>query len=147
MGRNEMTYLLDTNAWLFGYVNEGALPNEIQELLAARNAQFGLSAISLWEVGKKNQIGKLQLHQALGAWLKGATAANIQVLPITPEVVADAMHLPDFPVNDPADELIVATARVHRLTLLTCDTKLKGYRHARIHYFTPIVEKHRNEKR
>ena len=143
MGRNEMTYLLDTNAWIFGYLNDGALPAEIQELLAQKNAQFGLSAISLWEVGKKHQIGKLQLHQALGAWLKGATAANIQVLPLTPEVVADAMNLPDFPVNDPADELIVATARVHRLTLLTCDTKLKGYRHARIHYFTPIGEKHR----
>jgi hypothetical protein len=26
-------------------------------------------------------------------------------------------------------------------TLLTTDTKLKGYRHARIHYFTPVLEK------
>ena len=53
------------------------------------------------------------------------------------------MSLPDFPVNDPADELIVATARVHGLTLLTTDTKLKGYGHARIRYFTPNVEKPR----
>jgi PIN domain nuclease of toxin-antitoxin system len=44
-------------------------------------------------------------------------------------------------VNDPGDELIVATARIHKLTLLTTDTKLKGYRHARIHYFTPVLEK------
>ena len=143
MGRDEMTFLLDTNVWIFGYLNSAALPDEISEILAQKDAQFGLSAISLWEVGKKHQIGKLQLHQSLGAWLKGATAANIQVLPLTPEVVADAMHLPDFPVHDPADELIVATARVHRLTLLTTDTKLKNYRHARIHYFTPIVEKPR----
>ena len=138
-----MTFLLDTNVWIFGYLNSAALPDEVREILAEKDAQFGLSAISLWEVGKKHQIGKLQLHQALGAWLKGATAANIHVLPLTPEVVADAMHLPDFPVHDPADELIVATARVHRLTLLTTDTKLKNYRHARIHYFTPIVEKPR----
>ena len=138
-----MTFLLDTNVWIFGYLNLAALPDEIRELLAMRDAQFGLSAISLWEVGKKHQIGKLQLHQDLGAWLKGATASNIQILSLTPEVVADAMNLPDFPVNDPADELIVATARVHQLTLLTTDTKFKNYRHARIQYFTPIVEKHR----
>ena len=138
-----MTFLLDTNVWLFGANDPDTLPEDIREILDHRDAQFGLSAISLWEVGKKHQIGKLQLHQALGAWLKGATAANIHILPLTPEVVADAMHLPDFPVHDPADELIVATARVHRLTLLTTDTKLKNYRHARIHYFTPIVEKPR----
>ena len=45
-----------------------------------------------------------------------------------------------FPVKDPADELIVATARLHGLTLLTSDTKLKGYRHARFRYFTPFIQ-------
>jgi PIN domain nuclease of toxin-antitoxin system len=134
-----MIWLLDTNAWLFGYSIQEALPGEIQQLLGQHGDQLGLSAISLWEVGKKHQIGKLQLHQELGAWLRDALAANIQLLPITPEIVTDAMSLPDFPVKDPADELIVATARVHRLTLLTTDTKLRGYRHARIRYFTPII--------
>ena len=136
-----MTFLLDTNVWLFGANEPEALPEEIQELLGGRDAQFGLSAISLWEVGKKHQLGKLELRQELGVWLKGAIASHIQVLPITPEVVADAMGLPDFPNRDPADELIIATARVHKLTLLTTDTKLKGYRHARIQYFTPIMAK------
>ena len=46
-----------------------------------------------------------------------------------------------FPNRDPAYELIVATARVHRLTLLTTDTQLKNYRHAQIRYFTPLLEK------
>ena len=136
-----MTWLLDTNVWLLGYIDAETLPGEIRDLLGKRDAQFGLSAISLWEVGKKHQIGKLELKRELGAWLKEAVAAHIQVLPLTPEVVADAMGLPDFPIRDPADELIVATARVHRLTLLTTDNKLKGYGHARIHYFKPIVDK------
>ena len=100
---------------------------------------FGLCAISLWEVAKKHQRGKLELKQELGVWLRGAVAAHIQLLPLTPEVVADAMNLPDFPVEDPGDELIVATARVHKLTLLTSDTALKGYRHARIQYFKPVM--------
>jgi PIN domain nuclease of toxin-antitoxin system len=52
-------------------------------------------------------------------------------------VVTDAMRLAQFPNRDPADELIVATARVQKLTLLTTDTKLKRYKHANIHYFKP----------
>lgn len=134
-----MTLLLDTNVWLFAANAPDVLPQEIRTILDRDETQFGLSAISLWEVGKKHQIGKLKLNQELGSWLKGAQAAHIQVLPLTSEIVADAMNLPDFPNRDPADELIVATARVHKLTLLTADTKLKGYRHARIRHFTPIL--------
>lgn len=139
MGGHEVTHLLDTNVWLFGYATPEAIPETIQNLLNASDTLFGLCAISLWEVGKKHQIGKLHLKKDLTVWLNDALAANIQVLQITPEVVANAMALPDFPNRDPADELIVATARVHKLTLLTADTKLKKYRHAKIHYFTPTV--------
>jgi PIN domain nuclease of toxin-antitoxin system len=138
VGGDEVTYLLDTNVWLFAANEPAILPAEIQAILGCGDAQFGLSAISVWEVGKKHQIGKLELNQNLGAWLRGALAAHIQLLPLTPEIVADAMKLPSFPTRDPADELVVATARVHKLTLLTADTKLKNYRHARIQYFTPI---------
>lgn len=135
-----MTFLLDTNVWLFGANDPDTLPEDIQAILDKREVQFGLSAISLWEVGKKHQLRRLELKQELGAWLKEAVAAHIHLLPLTPEIVADAMCLPDFPNRDPADELIVATARVHRLTLLTTDTQLKGYRHARIQHFVPILQ-------
>ncbi len=136
-----MTYLLDTNVWLFGYLEPEVLPEDIQAILDKRDAQFGLSAMSVWDVGKKHQIGKLDLRQELGVWLKGAIAAHIHLLPLTPEIVADAMSLPAFPVRGPAGALIVATARVHKLTLLTSDTKLKSYRHARIQYFKPVLGK------
>ena len=141
MGGDEVTYLLDTNVWLLGYAEPESLPGEIQRVLDQREAQLGLSAISLWEVGKKHQIGRLKLNSELGAWLREAVSAHIHLLPITPEIVADAMSLPDFPNRDPADELVVATARVHKLTLLTTDTKLRGYRQARIHYFKPVGPK------
>ena len=134
-----MTFLLDTNVWLRGTTDSMTLPEPVRRLLDERDAQFGLSAISLWEVAKKHQIGKLELKKELRAWLNEAVASHIHVLPLTPEIVAEAMHLPAFPNHDPADEIIVATARVHKLILLTADTKLKSYRHARIRYFTPIL--------
>lgn len=135
-----MKYLLDTSVWLRGASEPETLPPEIQKLLNDRATPFGLCTISLWEVGKKQQIGKLDLKHELGAWLKEAVNAYIHLLPITPEIVTDAMTLPEFPNSDPADELIVATARVHKLTLLTTDTQLKGYRYARIHYFKPVLK-------
>ena len=134
-----MKYLLDTSVWLRATIEPQTLPEEARRILGRRDAQFGLSAISLWEVGKKNHIGKLPLQKDLGTWLKEAVATSIVLLPLTPEIVADAMSLPDFPNRDPADELIVATARVHSLTLLTTDTHLKRYRHAQILHFTLVV--------
>jgi PIN domain nuclease of toxin-antitoxin system len=136
-----MKYLLDTSVWFRGAVEPETVPEDLRQILGLRDAQFGLSAISLWEVGKKNQIGKLPLKKELSAWLKEAVAVNIVVLPLTPEIIADAMSLPDFPNRDPADELIVATARVHRLTLLTTDTQLKNYRHLQIRHFTAIARR------
>lgn len=138
-----MDYLLDTSVWLRAALFSQTLPKEIQKTLDDSSHVFGMSIYSLWEAAKKHQKGKLPLPTDLAEWLKSAIPENVQVLPLTPEIIIESTRLPDFPVNDPGDELIVATARIHRLTLLTTDTKLKGYRHARIHYFTPIVEKHR----
>lgn len=135
-----MKYLLDTSVWFRGAAEPGTLPEDLRRILDCGDGPFSLSAISLWEVGKKNQIGKLPLKKELGAWLQEAVAMRIILLPLTPEIVADAMNLPNFPNRDPADELIVATARVHGLTLLTTDSLLKRYRHAQIRHFTLVLE-------
>ncbi|MCI0744174.1 MAG: type II toxin-antitoxin system VapC family toxin [Verrucomicrobia subdivision 3 bacterium] len=133
-----MTYLLDTGVWYRGIVAPETIPSGVRELLSDRKQTFGLSCISLWEIGKKVQLGKLRLTKDLGRWLDEAVSSQITVHQIDPAVVTEAMRLPAFPNRDPADELIVATARVHGLTLLTTDHALKNYGHARIQYFKPI---------
>ena len=141
MGSDEVRYLLDTGVW-FRSVNEmQSIPADALKLLQIPNEIYGLSTISLWEVGKKFQIGRLALAKDLPSWFEDALTSNLSLLPLTPEIVADAMRLPEFPNRDPGDEIIVATARIHKLTLLTTDTKLKSYRHVRIHYFTPILNR------
>lgn len=134
-----MKYLLDTGVWLRAVNEPQTIPASALRLLSRPEEMYGLAAISLWEVGKKLQIRKLALPKDLPGWFADALASNIEILPLTAQVVTDAMHLPEFPNRDPADELIIATARVHKLTLLTTDTKLKKYRHARIHYFKPVL--------
>jgi PIN domain nuclease of toxin-antitoxin system len=141
MGGDEVRYLLDSSVWLMSALREQVLPDDIQEIIGDVDETLALSIFSLWEVAKKNQQGKLPLPMDLPVWLKAAVPHHLQVLPLTADIIVESTRLPEFPVNDPADQLIVATARVHKLTLLTSDTKLKGYRHARIHYFTPVLEK------
>ncbi len=139
MGSGRVRYLLDTSVWLRGYFEPDTIPEQPRRLLTSPTETFGVSAISLWEVGKKHQLGKLHLDRDLAAWFRVAIAGNVDVLPLTADVVADAVSLPGFPNRDPADELIVATARVHRLTLLTTDRHLRRYRHAKISYFRPLA--------
>jgi PIN domain nuclease of toxin-antitoxin system len=132
-----MTYLLDTGVWVRAVNQPESIPSDVLRILQTPRERFGLAAISLWEVGKKTQIGKLPLPKSLPLWFADALASNIELFPLSEPIVVEAMRLPQFPNRDPADELIVATARVHDLTLLTTDTMLKGYRHVRTRYFKP----------
>lgn len=136
-----MRYLLDSSVWLLSALREDALPADIQKIIGDADEMLGLSVFSLWEAAKKHQQGKLPLPMDLSAWLKAALPPQVRVLPLSADIIVESTRLPEFPVNDPADQLIVATARVHKLTLLTTDTKLKGYRHARVLYFTPVLGK------
>src|SRR5260221_6243051 len=121
MGGDEVTYLLDTGVWLRSVSRAHTIPSGVLSIVKKADELFGLPAISLWEIGKKVQAGKLHLPKDLSGWFADALTPNLLLLPFTPEIVTDAMRLPDFPNHDPADELIVATPRVRKLELFTTD--------------------------
>jgi PIN domain nuclease of toxin-antitoxin system len=135
-----MRYLLDSSVWFRSALREQTIPKEIQRILNPESELLGLSVFSLWEAAKKHQRGKLLLPMEISAWLKQALSRQIAVLPLTPEIIVDSASLPEFPNRDPADELIVATARVNQLTLLTTDRLLKDYPHVRVQYFKPLSD-------
>jgi PIN domain nuclease of toxin-antitoxin system len=74
-----MTYLLDTGVWLRGVNQMETIPAEVLTLLQGREAAFGLSAISLWAVGKKVQIGNLKLPKDLAGWFADAGRSSLPV--------------------------------------------------------------------
>jgi PIN domain nuclease of toxin-antitoxin system len=64
----------------------------------------------------------------LKEWFDFATSIfGIAILPLTPEVALEAYSLPGTFHDDPADRMIVATARIHHCVLLTEDTKIRNY--------------------
>ncbi len=124
-----MKYLLDTHAWIWLVEGSDEFPRRTVELLKdSANSPLGLSAISPWEIAKKSSIGKLRLAMPLLDWVVSATSnPGIIIYPLTPEVSVEANSLPGKFHNDPADQMIVATARIFDLTIITCDRNILSY--------------------
>ncbi len=71
---------------------------------------------------------RLQFDRPVRRWVTEALdKPGIQLLPLSSEIVIDAAELPDPMHKDPADRMIVASARVERLTLITCDRPMLAF--------------------
>ena len=128
-----MNYMLDTCAWILLADSPGQVPEAAMGIaLDLTNAPLGLAAISPWEVAKKTALGKLGLSLPVRQWLEQATQPEgIEILPLTPEVALESAYLPGDFHRDPADQIIVATARLHNLTLITSDRRILAYSHVK----------------
>ncbi len=93
---------------------------------------LALSAISIWEVAKKVSLGKLGLSIPIQEWMnRAANEKFIRLLPLSIAISLESTCLPGTFHKDPADQIIVATARVNNLTLLTSDQKIRAYPHVK----------------
>lgn len=122
-----MTPLLDTHVLLWWVSGSGRLSRRQQSVL--RNADDSrpllLSDITLWEIAMLSSMGRIRLQLPLREWLARATAPPlVRRHGISPEIAAEVAALPDSFHRDPADRIIVATARVLGATLLTQDRRI-----------------------
>jgi PIN domain nuclease of toxin-antitoxin system len=139
-------FLLDTQSWFWIVEAPDKIPSRVQAQLDATDEQWGLSIMSIWELARKVKIGRnkptsprsIILGMPFRDWLKQALTDDISVLPLTPEVCAEANELPGIFHADPVDGLIVATARVMGLTVVTSDAEIKSYRGVKTLAFTPL---------
>lgn len=128
-----MKYLLDTHVWLWMFEASNQIPDDVAAILKDPNQiPLGIAAISPWEVVKKASLGRLDLSIPVRDWITEATTnKGIALLPLTPQISYEANYLPSPFHRDPADQIIVATARIADLTLVTCDRRILNYRHVR----------------
>ena len=120
--------LLDTHIWVWWVQGDNRLTQQHQVLLQAHQTDgLGISLYSCWEVAKLVEYGRLVLPYSLEEWFTTALAyPGIQLLDLTLPIVIDSTRLIGFH-KDPADQLIVATARILDLSLLTADQKILNY--------------------
>ena len=126
--------LLDTHIWVWWVHANPKLPERMRAHIAAEVAGgLAVSAISCWEVAKLAEKGRLTLPNPVRDWLEQALGpSGIQLLPLTPAIAAESTRLPGGFHRDPSDQIIVATARVHDLPLVTVDADIRAYPHVRI---------------
>jgi PIN domain nuclease of toxin-antitoxin system len=123
--------LLDTHYWI--WLQSGAkeqLTPKIVRLIEQAAARGGLllSVISVWELGVLEAKGRIRLQLPCDQWVREALATpGLSLAPLTPEVAIDSSRLPGSFHGDPADRIIVATARALGARLLTRDTKMIEY--------------------
>jgi len=125
--------LLDTHIWLW-YVSESHRLTERQKQILAERTTDGLdvSVISCWEVAKLVERGRLDLDRPIQDWIAQALSIpEIQAIELTPQIAVASTQLPQPFHRDPADQMIVATARVHDIELLTADRRILEYAHVR----------------
>jgi PIN domain nuclease of toxin-antitoxin system len=124
-------YLLDTCAILFIAENTTDLSEAAFKAIDEASAgEVFVSAISLAELACLQERRKIVLKHHWRSWwdlLLKRTAWTC--LPITAEIMAEAYSLPAPIHRDPADRVLIGTARQERLTLVTTDGKILGYPH------------------
>lgn len=130
-----MPVLLDTHVWVWWLSGIGRLPTREREALdhLAGEGELRLSAISLWEVQMAYVKKRFQPEDPFEIWLRAATGSDVvQLVPIDVRVALALNELPAGFHNDPADRLIVATARAYALPLATHDSTIRRSRVARL---------------
>ncbi len=123
--------LLDTHVWI--WMMEGSarqLSSTTVSMIEAAGSRSELvvSAISVWEVAMLEAKGRITLSRSVHEWVNDAlTATGLRLAELTPAIALDSARLPDEPHADPADRIIIATARVLGATMITCDERVLAY--------------------
>lgn len=90
-----------------------------------------MSAFTAWEIGLLAAKGRLALPTSPEGWFAALLELpGIRLAAASPAVLIAASHLPGRPPNDPADRIIVATARAQGLRMVTRDSELLAYAEA-----------------
>lgn len=123
--------VLDTHIWVWWVHDNAQLLQHYYQYIQQQEWQgLGISIISCWEVAKLVERGRLMLPYPLEEWLDQALVyPGITLLNLTPQICVESTQLPGDFHRDPADQIIVATARVYDCPLVTVDSKILAYPH------------------
>jgi len=129
-----MLTLLDTHAWVWWVTGDRRLSAGSRRAIERGSAagSLALSLISVWEVAKKVEKAQLVLDRALDHWIDQAVARpGLQLVELTRPILLESCRLPGPFHGDPADQIIVATAREREAIIVTKDDRIRQYAHVR----------------
>lgn len=125
-----MPTLLDTHAWIWWVTADRRLSKPARRAIeqGVADEALWLSLISVWELAKKVEKGQLVLDRPVDEWLDAATARpGLHLAELTRPILVESCRLPQPFPGDPADQIIVATARQQGADLVTKDRQIRRY--------------------
>ncbi len=121
--------LLDTHVWIWSQEAPERLGAKARARLDDLEAPSFVSAISTLEIGRLTAHGLLRFQRSFARWRADSLRElDATALDVTHEIAWEAYNLPGSFHADPADRILVATARLHDLTLVTADDLILKYR-------------------
>jgi PIN domain nuclease of toxin-antitoxin system len=123
--------LLDTHIWVWYVENEPKrFSRRIGPLVeaAVQRGDLLVSTISVWEIALLQAIHRIELSQDVRTWVGRALAfPGVQLKGLSPSIAIESTRLPGSLHRDPADRILIATARLTGAALVTCDKRILSY--------------------
>jgi PIN domain nuclease of toxin-antitoxin system len=121
--------LLDTCAMLWTVNRDPLLAAARQAISrAASSGALYLSPVSAWEIGLLVRRGRVELRIPAESYIERAfRLPGVRIAALTPEIAVRSSYLPGDLHEDPADRMLVSTAIVMGLRLVTRDKRLLDY--------------------
>ena len=122
--------LLDTHIWLWLAAGTEPLSAAARDAIAAAagGGNLRVAAMSVWEIAMLASRNRVVLSKPIPDWIGEALLApGLALEPLSPTIAIEGCHLPAGFRSDPADHMIVATARVIGATLMTRDRRILHY--------------------
>ena len=129
-----MKYLLDTHAWIWWNMHPAQLSKRVNRLISdvKKDDELLLSAISPWEFSKLLEKKRIGISCDPEMWIEQALQmSKLRLVALTHLIAYRSTMLPAPFHNDPADQIIVATAREENATIITKDRRIRAYIHVR----------------
>ncbi len=130
----QMKYMLDTHTWIWWHMNPQKLSQKVKRIVGNtdRYDEILLSAISPWEFSKLLEKKKIGISCDPENWINSALdMPKFRLIPLSPVLAYRSTVLPQPFHSDPADQIIVATAREENATILTKDERILTYKNVR----------------
>jgi PIN domain nuclease of toxin-antitoxin system len=122
-----MKILLDTHTFIWWDSLPEKLSKKALSLCQNQSNDLVISAATIWEIQIKKQLDKIKLDIPLKKMIEEQQKSNqLIILPINETHVLTLDDLPNLH-KDPFDRIIIAQAKVEKITIISNDTIMKKY--------------------
>ncbi|PQV53087.1 type II toxin-antitoxin system VapC family toxin [Paraburkholderia sp. BL21I4N1] len=126
--------VLDTHTLVWWVTGDPTLSKKAKTAITheMQGGEILVSAISAWEIAMLVERERLVLSMDVSSWLATVSAIeSIRFVPVDVEIAIKSVDLPGEFHKDPADRMIVSTARKFAAPLITKDEKIRAYPHVK----------------